>query len=356
MYEMGSSANLRSTSKPSEHQRSDIAFAVAMAFPDGAEFERILGAEKAQTSPERTEQRAARDVTDGRQSSTVPKSTRTTADTGPSRGSRSENSMAEQPAKSPGRPAALVDNMSRLIPVRGAGAEYRAGATTGNAIAGTDDAELAGYAKLLNDLKTTNPSSTDSASVQPSEQGETTKDSTQLPQAERDVGQNSNFNTSAPLLKVMAQGTDPLVMTKAASAPEPQPETTPQMEQQIRAQVVGQLAGRLGGLGGKGSLRLTLTPPELGRVDIRFTRDGDKLQLHFRVESAAAARALQDGSGHLQELLLNRNGHWQQIDVTVERKEDEEKEQARQRENEPDDNADRETDDRDVQDEQRGEE
>jgi len=157
-------------------------------------------------------------------------------------------------------------------------------------------------------------------------------------------------------LKVMAQGTDPLVMTKAASAPEPQPETTPQMEQQIRAQVVGQLAGRLGGLGGKGSLRLTLTPPELGRVDIRFTRDGDKLQLHFRVESAAAARALQDGSGHLQELLLNRNGHWQQIDVTVERKEDEEKEQARQRENEPDDNADRETDDRDGQDEQRGEE
>jgi len=356
MYEMGSSAYASSLCKPSERQRSDIAFAVTLAVPDGAEFERILGAENAPPSSAQAEQRPARDVADNRQPAQDQRSTRTESHAHSSRGRSGRDTPADQNAKTSGRPTALADNMPRLVPVSEAGAEYRATTAAGNAVACADDPDLAGYAKLLNDLMTTRSKASDGTTVRAVESGETAKDSTQLLQAERDAGQNSNFDPSVQLLKVLAQGTDPLVMTKAASVPQPPPETSPQMEQQIRAQVVGQLTGRLGGLGGKGSLKLTLTPPELGRVEIRFTRTGDKLQLHFRVESASAARALQNGAGHLQELLLSRNGHWQQIDVTVERKENEDNEQARQRENDPDDTADRESDDRDVQDEQRGEE
>jgi flagellar hook-length control protein FliK len=106
------------------------------------------------------------------------------------------------------------------------------------------------------------------------------------------------------------------------------PEISPQIAQQVSAQVVGRLAGRLGGFGGKGALRMTLTPPELGRVEIRFTREGARLQLFFRVESAVAARALQDGSGHLQELLMGSNPNWQQIEISIEREGEGAKERA----------------------------
>ncbi len=112
------------------------------------------------------------------------------------------------------------------------------------------------------------------------------------------------------------------------------PEASAQISQQVRAQVLSQMAGRLGGLGGKGSLRLSLTPPELGRVEVRFTRDAGRLSLTFRVESAVAARALQDGAGQLQELLLGQNSSWQQVEIAVEREgEDAEKRnQSEQRE------------------------
>ena len=136
-------------------------------------------------------------------------------------------------------------------------------------------------------------------------------------------GQAAPIDTGAQQFAETFQQVGALKATSEAA----QPEAAAQLSQQVRTQIATQLAGKLGGLGGKGSLRLTLTPPELGRVEIRFTRNGTRLQLTFHVESAVAARALQDGAGHLQEMLLGGNSSWQQIDVTVEQDEDETDEQ-----------------------------
>jgi len=132
---------------------------------------------------------------------------------------------------------------------------------------------------------------------------------------------------------------------KAATvSPQPDASTVaadPELTRQVRSQVLGQLTGKLGSLGGKGSLRLMLSPPELGRLEIRFTREGNNLHLTFRVESAAAARALQDGAGQLQETLLGAKSTWQQVEISVEQEEDETEEREGRGRQSRDDDGDR---------------
>jgi flagellar hook-length control protein FliK len=367
MYEMGANVTANPSRRSTERQRSDIAVAVAMAAIDGAEFERLLGAEKAMSSHRGGNQR--NDSADSGASTARDASTRSDRAGGndrydetsrAARDDRAQGGVEEKTPGNSGRAAAKLEVVPMPQNAKAGGAEYRAANAAGSAVSGVDDPEFARYAKLLEDLKAANletakPTAQDLASPRLVEAGETAASRLAALPADGDLGPNTGFDPAAQLMKSLAQGADPFAATKTAAVPEPQPESTLQLEQQVRAQVVDQLAGQLGGLGGKGSLKLILTPPELGRVEIRFTRDGDKLQLHFRVETAAAARALQDGSGHLQDMLLNRNGHWQQIDVTVERDEDEEEASARQQETDQDEPADQGDEERDHNDEQRGE-
>jgi len=89
----------------------------------------------------------------------------------------------------------------------------------------------------------------------------------------------------------------------------------------VRRQVVARLAGELAGPGGKGALRLQLTPPQLGKVDVSFERHGQELHLTFRVESAEAAKALRDGAHELTAALLDKPAGWDRVKVDVEREE-----------------------------------
>ncbi|MBA4378039.1 MAG: hypothetical protein C0395_05205 [Gemmatimonas sp.] len=97
----------------------------------------------------------------------------------------------------------------------------------------------------------------------------------------------------------------------------------------VRRQVVARLAGELAGPGGKGSLRLQLTPPQLGKVDVSFERHGQELHLTFRVESAEAARALRDGAHELTAALLDKQAGWDRVKVDVEREEPEKHDDGR---------------------------
>ncbi|MBK7702036.1 MAG: flagellar hook-length control protein FliK [bacterium] len=101
------------------------------------------------------------------------------------------------------------------------------------------------------------------------------------------------------------------------------------MPASVRRQVVARLAGELPGLGGKGVLRLQLTPPQLGRVEVSFERVGQELQLTFRVETAEAARALREGAHELTAALLDKQAGWDRVKVDVEREEPEEHDDGR---------------------------
>jgi flagellar hook-length control protein FliK len=78
------------------------------------------------------------------------------------------------------------------------------------------------------------------------------------------------------------------------------------------------LLRQLGVLDGRGTLRLTLNPEHLGRVEITFVRDGRDLNLTFRAEAAGSAEALRSGAGELQTLLLGKGGEWDRVAVRVE--------------------------------------
>jgi flagellar hook-length control protein FliK len=87
---------------------------------------------------------------------------------------------------------------------------------------------------------------------------------------------------------------------------------------QVTRQVGAHLLRQLGVLDGRGTLRLTLNPEHLGRVEITFVRDGRDLNLTFRAEAAGSAEALRSGAGELQTLLLDKGGEWDRVAVRVE--------------------------------------
>jgi flagellar hook-length control protein FliK len=96
------------------------------------------------------------------------------------------------------------------------------------------------------------------------------------------------------------------------------PEELTNPGQQVTRQVGAHLLRNLAALGGTQGLRLTLNPEQLGRVEITFAREGRNLQLTIRAETADASRALRNGAGELQTVLLERGGDWHQVTVKVE--------------------------------------
>lgn len=364
-----------------KHQRTDIAFAVSLAAEQGG-FERMLGAEQPERAEkpaarprEETAPEPRQAVAEGRH---APVETREDARVPVAREPRTEEprepaAEVRRPAAGPQqqitreslpRPAAALlprsssagETMPRPLPAPPEQAAVKPDAATADtkpAPAPAVPTRDAGYARLVGQqallhpaaakpLRTDGqpapaPPATDLPAIpHPAQESANPLHATEAPElgpAGAVVEQGANETAAPPppqpaatvafnpLPPATAQPS-PVATLAAAEAPLPDqttPEASAQLSQQVRAQVLTQLTGQLGGPGGKGSLRLSLSPPELGRVEIRFTRDAGRLQLTFRVESAVAARALQDGSGQLQELLLGHKSNWQHVEIAVER-------------------------------------
>ena len=92
----------------------------------------------------------------------------------------------------------------------------------------------------------------------------------------------------------------------------------------VKKQVFSKVIGSNLLLSGKGSFKLSLTPPQLGRVEALFQKDGTKLSITLRVESAAAAQALKEGSAELGDIILNKSQEWEDVEINIEIDEEEE--------------------------------
>ncbi len=328
MHELGQTSH--APRRDTDRYRSDVTAAVSMATPDGHTFERLLGQPRTAAG-----RRAAADAPASR------------ADAGATSG----NARAEEAPVREGDARNGPQGRTNLrgIPIMGACLRPGVGAQPGlelpassreAAAAALQDRDAADYARLLEHVRNTLKTVTGQEATEPAP-GETPQAKTGGAVPDPTAGQQAAvldaFDPAAAVIKGLKPLGEPMP-ADPAPAPAPAPAQVPAEE--IRAQVAAQLAGKLGGLGGKGQLKFELTPPELGRVEIRFTREGDHLHLQFRVESAAAARALMDGAGPLQELLLGRNDHWTRIDIDVEQ--DEEAEARRERrQDDPDASDDR---------------
>lgn len=91
----------------------------------------------------------------------------------------------------------------------------------------------------------------------------------------------------------------------------------------VKKQVFSKVSGSNLLLSGKGSLKLSLTPPQLGRVEALFQKNGTKLSITLKVESAAAAQALREGSAELSDIILNKSQEWEDVEITIEIEEEE---------------------------------
>ena len=92
----------------------------------------------------------------------------------------------------------------------------------------------------------------------------------------------------------------------------------------VKKQVFSKVIGSNLLLSGKGSFKLSLTPPQLGRVEALFQKDGTKLSITLKVESAAAAQALKEGSAELGDIILNKSQEWEDVEINIEIDEEEE--------------------------------
>lgn len=86
----------------------------------------------------------------------------------------------------------------------------------------------------------------------------------------------------------------------------------------VKKQVFSKVLGSNLLLSGKGSFKLSLTPPQLGRVEALFQKDGTKLSITLKVESAAAAQALKDGSAELGNIILDKSQEWEDVEINIE--------------------------------------
>ena len=115
-------------------------------------------------------------------------------------------------------------------------------------------------------------------------------------------------------------------------------DNTPQI---IQKQVFSKLTGSNLLMTGKGTLKLSLTPPHLGKVEALFEKNGQKLSITLKVESSAAAQALKDGSPELANIISNKCQEWDEVTVNIEIEEDEdlqEDNQSQHRDENHDDN------------------
>ena len=93
-------------------------------------------------------------------------------------------------------------------------------------------------------------------------------------------------------------------------------------EAAVRRQVSAQLADNAAAIADKGTLRLHLSPPELGKVEVTFVREGRELRVEFHAESETAARALKDGRSELNTALMHKGGDWDRVKISVTHEED----------------------------------
>lgn len=326
-----------SVRRDTDRYRTDIAVAVSMAIPAGQDFERLLGAERASPAagPERTaaEDLAASDTArrpDATSRQDAPRDEAGTVRTEGRHGrdvrTTSESAETDESDTARGRIDRRMASGVTAARIAASGMDLPARALKLATAVDAAATNVSDYARLLEQVRGTLKTVNGAEPPEPDAQGRSRlqgvchgAESTDGIKAADPAG-TGEFNPASVLIEGLSDvGTAP---AKAQTTPAPAADPAPVPEAEIRAQVVAQLTGKLGALGGKGTLKIELTPPELGRVEIRFTREGDRLHLLFRVESAAAARALQDGSGHLQELLLGRNGHWSQIEVCVVREDE----------------------------------
>lgn len=89
------------------------------------------------------------------------------------------------------------------------------------------------------------------------------------------------------------------------------------LESQIAGQVGRHLHTNLKSDMQPGTMKLSLTPPHLGRVEITFVREGDSLHMTFRVESAEAMNALRNASSDLSQLVISKGGEWREVTIRV---------------------------------------
>jgi len=114
----------------------------------------------------------------------------------------------------------------------------------------------------------------------------------------------------------------PIAVQNAQAAPAPAaPETG-----DVKGQMLNSLLRHPGLSEGKGDIRLHLNPAHLGKVDVSLTRVGERLEIHIRVESAAAEQALREGSHDLGQLLLGKSASWSEVAIHIESTESEEEE------------------------------
>ncbi|MCP4145486.1 MAG: flagellar hook-length control protein FliK [bacterium] len=91
----------------------------------------------------------------------------------------------------------------------------------------------------------------------------------------------------------------------------------------VKKQVFSKVLGSNLLLSGKGSFKLSLTPPQLGRVEALFQKDGTKLSITLKVESVAAGQALKEGSAELGDIILNKSQEWEDVEINIEVEEEE---------------------------------
>jgi flagellar hook-length control protein FliK len=88
-------------------------------------------------------------------------------------------------------------------------------------------------------------------------------------------------------------------------------------EAKISKQVSRHIAANMKTGVASGTMKLSLTPPHLGRVDITFEKQGDSLVVSFKVESTEAMDALRNSSSELSQIMLNKGGEWRDVTIRV---------------------------------------
>lgn len=86
----------------------------------------------------------------------------------------------------------------------------------------------------------------------------------------------------------------------------------------IQAQVTRALVAQAALTGGDETVSLQLDPEHLGKVEVKITAQGDRLEVVFTAQSPEAEQALRDGARDLARALGVRPGtRWQHVDVKV---------------------------------------
>lgn len=97
----------------------------------------------------------------------------------------------------------------------------------------------------------------------------------------------------------------------------------------VRGQVIQQVAAQSRPIGGLETMTLQLDPEHLGQVEIRLSGQDDQLQVVITASGQDAEKLLREGVKELADGIVERSGRWQQVDVKVELKDQEQKRQER---------------------------